>query len=452
MWQWKKEEACGTAVLILFAMGNYVQVLMPGWSAGGDQYQFSSATHSNLLSKITVGCLVLAALLPVVLRLRSLMRAAFACLPLLPYLTIAVASILWSQNAALSLQRVISLLATSLFGLYFSVMFSQRTQVRMLLAATSIPALLSILMVLIAPQYAINETNHAGAWQGVFGGKNACAMVMVIGVAAAMSYEPKSIVTRMWKVTSLVLFTVIAVKADSSAAVVVLLAMVVLVHLLRHLTRYEPRTRALLCSLLAIFCILAGIVATQSIPEILKLLNRDATLTGRTVLWAQVWQSITERPLLGYGYGAFWNGLSGPSARIVLSMGWNAPHAHNGFLDIWLCLGLLGLAAFCLLLVQCVFRILQVMQSHEMGRNLWLITGFVLVILYNLDESVLIFTPSLMWTIFVSGVCGLELYARQASEQHKKCQSLATDEVLSKPQFLSGFTDLGIGDPYHQTK
>jgi exopolysaccharide production protein ExoQ len=431
MWQRNKEEAWGTALLMLIAMGGYVQGLMPGLSSSDTRYQFRTSTLSSPVSQIMVGCLVLAALFPVALRLRSVLQGAFAFLPLVPYLTIAATSILWSQNAELSLRRVVSLLATSLFGLYFAVRFPQRTQVRMLLTATSVLAAVTMLIVWIAPQYATDNNTHVGAWQGVFGGKNACAMVMVVGLAAALIYQPRSVATWIWKVVSLALFAVIAIEAESSGALALMVTMVVLVQLLRRLARCEARTRALICWLLAIFSGLTCFIAMQLIPEILKLLNRNPTLTGRTVLWAQVWQSILQRPILGYGYGAFWDGLSGPSARIVLALRWNAPNAHNGFLDIWLCLGLLGLTAFCLALGQCVWRIWQLIRSREMHLNLWLVISVVLIVLYNFGESVLISTPSLTWTLFVSSVCGLELYARQSSELRQRCRSFTETRPIN---------------------
>ncbi len=439
MWQSKKEEAWGTGLLILIAMGGYLQVLMSGKSSSEPGFQFYNSRLSSPASKIVVGSLVLAALFPVILRLRSVLRGAFAFLPLVPYLTIAVASISWSQNAELSLRRVVSLLATSLFGLYFAVRFPQRTQVRMLLAAASILAVASILLVLIAPQYATDHDMHAGAWQGVFCQKNQCAMVMVVGLSAGLIYQSSSVVTRVWKIMSFILFSVIIIKADSSGALLLMLGMVILVQVLRRLTRFDAHTRALLFWLLAIFSGLTSFMAMQFTPDILKLLNRDPTLTGRIPLWAQVWQSILQRPILGYGYGAFWDGLAGPSARIVLAMHWSAPHAHNGFLDIWLCLGSLGLAAFCVVLLQCVWRIWQLIQSREMHLNLWLVISLVLIVLYNLDESVLISTPSLMWALFVSSVCGLELFARQSSELRQRCRSFTGTRPLS-PQILPSFT------------
>ena len=77
--------------------------------------------------------------------------------------------------------------------------------------------------------------------------------------------------------------------------------------------------------------------------EILLLLGKDPTLTGRTGIWKLVIASAVKRPILGFGYRAFWTGLQGESAHLALTEGWSPTGAHNGFLDVWLNLGLVGL-------------------------------------------------------------------------------------------------------------
>jgi O-antigen ligase len=41
------------------------------------------------------------------------------------------------------------------------------------------------------------------------------------------------------------------------------------------------------------------------------ILGKDATLTGRTKIWAAVMREIEDRPWLGYGYQAVWGDKSG---------------------------------------------------------------------------------------------------------------------------------------------
>ncbi len=68
------------------------------------------------------------------------------------------------------------------------------------------------------------------------------------------------------------------------------------------------------------------------------------TLTGRTGIWSAVIDSIAKRPMLGYGYQAFWLGLEGESYRVILAVSWVLAQAQNGFIDVMLEMGAVGLA------------------------------------------------------------------------------------------------------------
>lgn len=59
------------------------------------------------------------------------------------------------------------------------------------------------------------------------------------------------------------------------------------------------------------------------------------TLTGRLFIWADAWNDILAKPILGSGYD---------SAKVLLvSLGDFSPgHAHNEWLQNWMCLGLIG--------------------------------------------------------------------------------------------------------------
>jgi exopolysaccharide production protein ExoQ len=66
------------------------------------------------------------------------------------------------------------------------------------------------------------------------------------------------------------------------------------------------------------------------------------TLSGRAFIWPAVLYYIGKRPWLGYGYESFWN----PGQIDVIShdLGWGLREAHNGYLDVLLSLGIVGLA------------------------------------------------------------------------------------------------------------
>jgi O-antigen ligase len=75
---------------------------------------------------------------------------------------------------------------------------------------------------------------------------------------------------------------------------------------------------------------------------LLSLIGRDPTFTGRTDIWDALLQAISHKPLLGYGYLAFWGLDSEPRYWLAQAVDWDAPSGHNGWLDLAISLGIVG--------------------------------------------------------------------------------------------------------------
>lgn len=126
-------------------------------------------------------------------------------------------------------------------------------------------------------------------------------------------------------------------------------------------------------------------------------LGRDSTLTGRTEVWASVLPERATRPLLGFGYGSFWT-----DARRQM---FDIPTGHNGYLDVMLELGEVGL----LLYMAWLFSITRQIHSALRRDFSWASLGiaYLLVgLLYNTTESSLNSLSEYMTaiTLFVSFV------------------------------------------------
>jgi O-antigen ligase len=66
------------------------------------------------------------------------------------------------------------------------------------------------------------------------------------------------------------------------------------------------------------------------------------TLSGRAFIWPEVLSFANQRFWLGYGYESFWT--SGRIETISDELGWGLREAHNGYLEILLGIGLVGVA------------------------------------------------------------------------------------------------------------
>lgn len=83
------------------------------------------------------------------------------------------------------------------------------------------------------------------------------------------------------------------------------------------------------------------------------------SLTGRLPLWTELARYIQERPMLGYGYRAFWNRQHTLEVRDALS-GWQVPHAHCAYLDTALDFGIPAALALTLAALWAAFRAVAV--------------------------------------------------------------------------------------------
>ena len=125
-------------------------------------------------------------------------------------------------------------------------------------------------------------------------------------------------------------------------------------------------------------------------------LDRDVTLTGRIPLWAEL-IDFDINPLIGKGYMSFW---MGEVLEILGAKYWWQPHqAHNGYLEIYLNLGLIGVLLLAGIIVS-FFR--DIMKKIIQGIDLQkLRLAFLVVALFaNLTEGY-ITGLSQIWFIFL---------------------------------------------------
>lgn len=73
-------------------------------------------------------------------------------------------------------------------------------------------------------------------------------------------------------------------------------------------------------------------------------LGDSASLNGRIPLWKECLQYAAMRPLFGYGFHGFWTPQR--LGMISSSQGWNIGSGHSMYVDVFLDLGLIGLAVF----------------------------------------------------------------------------------------------------------
>jgi O-antigen ligase len=133
------------------------------------------------------------------------------------------------------------------------------------------------------------------------------------------------------------------------------------------------------------------------------LLGRSANMTGRVPVWQDLLQTIfAQKPILGYGYGALW---MKKSFRIMMQIrhqwGNQLYFADNGFFDILLNLGLVGLLLFMAVYIPMGIRSLKQGIRTKSWLSLFPFLTFLYILIGNLTYSFLLEVDQLVWMLLV---------------------------------------------------
>lgn len=154
-------------------------------------------------------------------------------------------------------------------------------------------------------------------------------------------------------------------------------------------------SKALLVLIVSIFIYgtVTPMIGKLSLIDISSTLGRQETLTGRTIIWEQLVPVAMTRPILGFGFGGFWT----TKTREV----YDISEAHNGYLDVILELGFVGLLLVAIFLMSSMRKAQRVMTQDFDWGALW-ICYLLMVVVHNITESSLnTFTFKLTAIIFL---------------------------------------------------
>ena len=119
---------------------------------------------------------------------------------------------------------------------------------------------------------------------------------------------------------------------------------------------------------------------------VVQALGRDTNLTGRTEIWREV-IPMAKNPVIGAGFESFWNEASQTlrNRSEVYTFG-NLNSAHNGYLEVYLNLGCVGVCLIALILVSGYMRTVAVFHGDkELGPLL--ISYIVTSVAYSVTEA-----------------------------------------------------------------
>jgi O-antigen ligase len=388
---WTRLAEQALTVLILFMMSDaLIGPLVDPNQAGGDDNPWLRAMWLPVYG-LTAG---LAAV-----QWRAMLKAWLPLTLIGLLIVLAWASAAWSIAPEVTGRRAMALVFTSLFGLYFGARWSWRDVVTLIAVLGFGLAVGSYVVCIIDPAMGVHHGVNAGDWRGLWFEKNAMGEIMAVSVLASVAAARLQPAQRLrWSLNALLCLGLVVMSRSGTALITIGL-------ILGATTGLSLLRRGPVLGVITIFgagAVAFGAAAAQLLAPglFLTLIGKDPTLTGRTDIWAAILRQASAHPWLGFGYAAFWEKTSTPAAFVRAQTGWNVPSAHNGWLDILVQLGVVGVALCALLLG--VGYVLAVVRALDGRDGDWALIYLSIFLITGVSESVLMERNSLPWTLCVA--------------------------------------------------
>lgn len=324
---------------------------------------------------------------------------------LFPILFWLLMSIGWTQGALRdATQNVLLNLMLVLSAHVAASVFDAERVLRFLAMAAVVMAAVVFLHAFARPAQAFSAGRGDIATTGIglrsfYYHKNSLGGALVLGFAIRAAIRPAWL-----RVSYTGLVVVLLVLCRSSTSIIAAAVIAVLQYLSARIV--AERRRGGSGSTFIFTGVAIGLAATvfAAREHVFALFGKDASLTGRTIIWRYAWRAVQDHPWVGYGPAGFWEPSSNRLSELRHAAGWQVVGSHQGLLDQWLEYGIVGvvliLIAYVAVAVRVVSRILAGDNSPLVPAALGLWTAAAVG---SLTEGVLI-RPGLVTVGLVSAL------------------------------------------------
>jgi exopolysaccharide production protein ExoQ len=351
------------------------------------------------------------------------------------FLPLAIASlllisVLWSVDPRVTLSQGTTYFFAVLGAMGLAEALDSDALMDLLTWVCAISAVASVVQFLIFP-----EPADYLDFRGIFPQKNVLGEVMAVGVLTALHGIRIGGGRRFRNICIIALCTMVAFMSKSTTSLMAIIIFVWLDFLGRLYLRRDFGRMVSICLVIGSIPIVVVMVMNQD--SILDFLGKDPTLSGRTLIWPYVIDNISEKPVLGWGFAAFWSPLNPASIQIADAIRgdswyiWLIPQAHNGMLELLLEIGFVGTSFFIFLWIRnfvmamkCITKCINGPARQFGLSSVLLLVGILIV---GVSETVLLAAWQI-WTIlfFIMGfICEKNLWLARAAWGREMAMSAA---------------------------
>jgi exopolysaccharide production protein ExoQ len=413
---------------------------LSAWLGIPPDYGTDIQLDGSPVDRLFFAALLIAAICVLVHRGRRIFTFVNANLPILIYFLFCLASVLWSDFPGVAVKRWTKSIGDLLMILLVVTDEQPVAALRRLFSRTGFILIpVSLLFIKYYPNLGRGYDSWSGAPSnfGVTLNKNTLGVitfVLLLGVVwrvLALLRSDKMPSHRgrhlLAQGTLLVLGIYLLMFADSvtSSVCFVLGAGLMFATSLRFLRQNAASVHVLV---LALVVIVSSVMLLGVGGSVAHALGRNLTLTGRTDIWAAV-IPMASNPLVGAGFESFWLSPHVTARLSELFPGLPLNEAHNGYIEVYLELGWVGVGLIAVILLDGYRRSVKAFRREPVLGGL-LISYVLCAMIYSLTEAGFRMMDPI-WIFFLLAV--IETSSIAASVEASRVLDVSTNRAPGLP-------------------
>ncbi|WP_299093720.1 O-antigen ligase family protein [uncultured Metabacillus sp.] len=320
------------------------------------------------------------------------------------YLTIGIFSLfscLWSANPNLTLKNSFLLLGLIIFALNAVRYLEREDIIKVILVFFTLILILNIFSILFMKDISIQFDSRSGlTYRGLFyyrtGFAGYMGIILIYSLVSAYIFRKnKYIILCLFNI---IISIILIALGKAVTTMVVSVVCIVFFYL------YKNTNRKLLLTILIItpfiFSFILIYYGTTGFVEIFLLLGRDPTITGRTIIWSSIVEMLSSNrfnSIFGFGTNTFWK-IDSLRGYIDRNMGgFKTPHAHNGYLELILNWGYIGITLYGIQVIRIINN--GIRKSIKLNMKIYSalpIVFYFYIWCFNITENNLFNTTSIV--------------------------------------------------------
>lgn len=308
----------------------------------------------------------------------------------------AVLSSVWSVDPSITFRRSVLLLFVVYTFIVFVYSIGFESSFSLIYKLLFSLIVVSVVLSLFFPNARhlsadVYDDSLIGSWRGLFGHKNeASALSCLFIIMALAKFDTQKIAP--WLI-GLMFATVMLLFSGSKTCLMVLPLSLAFGYII-----FKTNT-SLAAGMSWLFFLPVIFVLSDYIYNVF--FTNPELFSGRGAIWSVLIESIQDSPLFGHGYGILWNSgeITPLSYFGVNTSSWASfvSHGHNGYLDVFASLGLIGY----ILIILVFFKICTLANNFSKKMKMVFCIFTVFFLLHNFLESSFLMADKFNWIFFL---------------------------------------------------